>query len=399
MRAANQPSPAGVPKHLLIAEIIVPENRKRSAHDTTDLQASIEVVGLLQPIVVTQEKVLVAGLHRKLACEALGWKTIAALVVSLNQLDAELAEIDENLCRTELTVLERAEQTVRRKQLYEARYPQAKHGGAKGIAGGGKAPRTKDEIIASFANDTSGRTGVSPRNVELDAQIAQGIALAVRDAIRNSPLADRRVDLIALAQLGDPEEQASVVELILGGEAKTVAAARKLLAQDDADGEASEPSTVFDQTGREVTDPDLAEAFTILRGRMGDVVRHLRAAQQAWGHFHEEQIAARRMRILGAKSYLYLRPRIEEELHRLASGIRLDAPYAVCPYCQGAPYDADHPKPCEACLGGGWVAKSTYDSAPPETKFQPDLDDLPAGDDESNVLEATPEAGEEQDHV
>ncbi len=147
MRAANQPNPTGMPKQLPLAEIIVPERRKRSAPDTSDLQASIQAVGLLQPIVVTQDHVLVAGLHRKLACEALGWTTISALVVTLSQLDAELAEIDENLCRTQLTVLERSEQTVRRKQIYEARHPQAKHGGAKGKAGGGKERRAKEQII------------------------------------------------------------------------------------------------------------------------------------------------------------------------------------------------------------------------------------------------------------
>ena len=42
---------------------------------------------------------------------------IPAHVVTLDEIEAELAEIDENLIRNELTVLQRGEQLVRRKEL------------------------------------------------------------------------------------------------------------------------------------------------------------------------------------------------------------------------------------------------------------------------------------------
>ncbi len=106
--AAKRQSP--VTKTVPIDKVVVPENRKRPIRGgLEDLAASINEVGLFHPIVVTTDNVLVAGLHRLRACELLGWEEIPAVVVSLSELDAELAEIDENLCRAELDAAERAE--------------------------------------------------------------------------------------------------------------------------------------------------------------------------------------------------------------------------------------------------------------------------------------------------
>ncbi len=66
---------------------------------------------------------IVAGLHRLAAVKLLGWKAIEATLVVLEGLRAELAEIDENLIRNELTALERADTLLHRKKLYEAKQP------------------------------------------------------------------------------------------------------------------------------------------------------------------------------------------------------------------------------------------------------------------------------------
>ncbi len=87
-------------------------DRKRNAGDVTQLCASINEIGLLQPITVTSDFKLIAGLHRITACKLLGWKEIEVNVVDYkSEILSELAEIDENLIRNELTQFDKSIQT------------------------------------------------------------------------------------------------------------------------------------------------------------------------------------------------------------------------------------------------------------------------------------------------
>lgn len=102
-----------------------------------------------------------------------GWTMIPCSVLELSALDAELAEIDENLCRHELSTLERAECLARRKKLYEAKFPQAKHGGDR--VSNAARDQVAESAVCSFATDTATRTGTSERTVREDVQIATSI--------------------------------------------------------------------------------------------------------------------------------------------------------------------------------------------------------------------------------
>jgi len=119
---------AVIVKSVRIASVKIAKGR-RPARDVRELAGSIQELGLLNPITVTKGNNLVAGLHRIRACELLGWKTITAIEIEADALHAQLAEIDENLVRNELTVLERSEQLARRKQVYEAIHPETRKGG------------------------------------------------------------------------------------------------------------------------------------------------------------------------------------------------------------------------------------------------------------------------------
>ena len=130
---------------------------------------------------------IVAGLHRLAAVKLLGWKAIEATLVVLEGLRAELAEIDENLIRNELTALERADTLLHRKKLYEAKHPETKHGGAPEKAGGGKKAKTAE--TATFAEDTSKKTGAA-RTVREDLQIANNLDDDVKELLRDAPLAE-----------------------------------------------------------------------------------------------------------------------------------------------------------------------------------------------------------------
>jgi hypothetical protein len=78
-----------------------------------ELAGSIKANGLLQPIVLrprgTAGYWLVAGHHRLEAARKLKWEAIAAIIFDgMDADEAELAEIDENLIRAELSPIERA---------------------------------------------------------------------------------------------------------------------------------------------------------------------------------------------------------------------------------------------------------------------------------------------------
>jgi len=115
-------------------------------------------------------------MRRLEACKRLGWTEIEATVMPLDALNAELAEIDENLIRAELTVLERAEQLARRKEIYEALHPEARRGGDRRS----EDFKTKQFRFETFATNTAAKTGLSPRTVQHEVQIATRIAPDVR---------------------------------------------------------------------------------------------------------------------------------------------------------------------------------------------------------------------------
>ena len=84
------------------------------------LAESIAEVGLLNPITVAVDEVghiLIAGAHRLAAVRQLGWDEVACVVSDAEGLRAELATIDENLIRNELTKLEQGEALERRDEI------------------------------------------------------------------------------------------------------------------------------------------------------------------------------------------------------------------------------------------------------------------------------------------
>ena len=205
-----------------IDDIKIPSHRKTRGN-IEQLTNSIRDLGLLNPITLTTSYRLIAGYHRYLACKSLGWQDIPANIVTLDALHAELAEIDENLQRQELTVLERAEQLARRKNIYEEVYPQTKHGGDR------KSDEAKNQVAESatwsFNKDTAAKTGISERAVRVNFQIANDIAPAVKDIIRDTDLADRKTDLLSISRLS-PDHQMQVAQKILSG-VNTVSEARR----------------------------------------------------------------------------------------------------------------------------------------------------------------------------
>ena len=230
-----------------ISEITV-GSRLRRLHEPSvlALMNSITEIGLIEPISVvtgtgkregggpnTVTFRLVAGLHRLEACLRLGWDEIEAKIVQMNEVECQLWEIDENLCRADLTELERSEHLVLRKRIYENKHPESRFGVAQAIslhrALGRRTNVAENFSATSFAKDTAEKAKVTDRTIRLSIRRAEKICPEVRDRIRDIPqIADSGVELDALAAM-DHAQQLKAIELVASGQAAGIRESQKLL--------------------------------------------------------------------------------------------------------------------------------------------------------------------------
>jgi ParB family chromosome partitioning protein len=167
--------------------------RELSEATVASLVNSIADIGLLNPITVYRRKLfrggnqvdgygLVAGLHRKTACERLGLVEIEANILDLTDLECQIAECDENLCAPQLSPSDRARFTKRRKEAYEALHPETRHGANQHTRG------DANFAAPNFAADQAAKTGVSERLVQLDAERGEKVDDAALDLVKNTKL-------------------------------------------------------------------------------------------------------------------------------------------------------------------------------------------------------------------
>lgn len=205
-------------------------HRKPVASRVASLVESIAEIGLMHPVVVRRDGaggyVLIAGAHRLKACEKSGWKTVPCNVVALDDLRAELAEIDENLEHEELTVLDRAKHVARRKEIHLALNPDATERSEKG---GGRPKTSEGEnpiTVIGFEEETAAKSGRSAAGVRRDAKIGKGITDEVTELVKGTPIADSTSKLAELAPLA-PKKQIARAKAMLREIAKAEAAKEK----------------------------------------------------------------------------------------------------------------------------------------------------------------------------
>lgn len=227
-----------------IAEIEVGDRlRDLGEGAVADLMVSIQETGLIQPILLRPIERedgeiglrLVAGAHRLEAHQRLGRETIRARVVQMSDLDAQQAEIDENLIRHDVFGWPRSVFIARRAAIYAERHPEAvRELGAEGARGRGRPrkdqfviPGTKTPqhipVLMGFLAEVADQTGLARNTLQFDAQI--WAALHPFDAaIRGSTLAhDSRALKRIAAQ--PPERRARVIEALVSGKAPDVSTA------------------------------------------------------------------------------------------------------------------------------------------------------------------------------
>lgn len=202
------------------------------------LAASMEERGLDTPITVRPVEgdgptsyILVAGAHRLAAAKLLGWPSIKCVVRYLDDDEARLVEIDENLLRRELHVLDKAIFLTERKRLYEARFPATQHG--KNPKGGESQTLRLSVLPPRFTADAASKTGFSERAIQLAVQLATNLDDEAIRNIRGLPIADNQAALISLSK-EPPAKQRTLTAAMRDGGARTVAQARVAAGFEDA---------------------------------------------------------------------------------------------------------------------------------------------------------------------
>jgi ParB family chromosome partitioning protein len=205
-----------------IATIKIPEGRKlRGSLD--GMKESISTLGLLNPITVSHDNVLIAGYHRLMACKELGWERIEAQIFREDDITNELITLAENIIKLDLTVLQRSEDLKRYNELLIAKGWRANQSN-KGFS---DKQETTTAIISvvpdkevkenpvKTTSDLAKEIGVSERTIYQEIQIARDIDDSVKDIIRGTKIADSKTELLQIAREKNPEIQKDIVDKII----------------------------------------------------------------------------------------------------------------------------------------------------------------------------------------
>ena len=187
-----------------------------------ELANSMRKQGLLHPILlrptpgVGNGYFLIAGAHRYHAAKKLGWKHIAARIFhGWSDDEANLAEIDENLIRADLTSTERAQFTAARKNFYVAAHPETKKGGDFSSAQAKELSPKSGHRTTAFIDKMSETTGRSRSSIAKDVARAEALADDLGRIFGTS--LDKGVELDALAAM-TPEQRAPLIARAASGE-------------------------------------------------------------------------------------------------------------------------------------------------------------------------------------
>lgn len=180
------------------------------------LAKDIAANGQLQPIIVVELEdgrfAIDDGAKRTLARRANKSDEIDARVTRISWLtpeDRTIRGLMANLNRGTYTALEQCEALSLLKSAYEKKHPQTKNG-----ANGGRGGKKNETEIFSFSIAAAEALGLSDRAIRLAVAIFSNLALATKERLRGTKVAEKQSDLRALS-LEDGTIQSAALDLLL----------------------------------------------------------------------------------------------------------------------------------------------------------------------------------------
>lgn len=165
---------------IALSDITIGKRHRKELGDIAGLAASIEDVGLLQPIVIDRHRRLIAGYRRVRAFEQLKRSRIPAVIATNLEeaVDRLKAERDENVCRLAMrldelhvlgTRLAKVEKPAAKARQAEGRKKGASKGGKTAGRGRPKAEQPSGQVT------TKANSSIKSRD-----RIAAGLGIALR---------------------------------------------------------------------------------------------------------------------------------------------------------------------------------------------------------------------------
>ena len=170
-----------------------------------ELVDSIKQIGLLQPIVVDSDNNLLSGLHRLEAFKSIGYENIDCKIVNLSEQKNRLVEIDENLCRLDLNVIEKAEHLIHRDEILISLGQRAQVGDNQYTGSPGS------QTTKSLAKDL----GIS-RSKYYEIKSVYKIEAGVREILKKTDVANN-LDALMLIQKQEVSIQSEVAKRMTAG--------------------------------------------------------------------------------------------------------------------------------------------------------------------------------------
>jgi len=181
-----------------------PNRRPLKDEKVAELMQSIKANGLLNPITLDQKFNLIAGLHRLTACKRLDFKEIECNIIDCSNAEqARLAEIDENLIRSELSALERGNLWLERDQILARLELRARPGDNQYTHKGSEMISPPIKTTLELAKEV----GFTERTYQQGKQIARSIAPEVKAVIKDTPIADSPTVLLKVARAGSKQRE------------------------------------------------------------------------------------------------------------------------------------------------------------------------------------------------
>jgi ParB family transcriptional regulator, chromosome partitioning protein len=187
----------------------------RLGTDVSELEKSIQTLGLIAPIVISPDNMILAGARRYQAMLNLGYTEAPVMVVDRNALERELVSIDENLVRKDLSKIEIEAHLRRAKEIYQELNPsevEAEMSAEEKLSDSAEEerPRTKKVVLPAekFLNMVSEKTGLSPKQIHEAINRDEMAAPVVKEARRKGELSLSQTNEIV--KLNKDEQQMAI---------------------------------------------------------------------------------------------------------------------------------------------------------------------------------------------